>query len=118
MIFRYYTVMIQTQTLQAVCQALQNQKAVDFVRTSIKAGYSEFFSKSEEVAAMVDTSFDRLAKSQRDRINPQNLLMVTSALLEHTFRKKDSSFWFNRLYHRYKTEIKPETDFQQLKELI
>ena len=110
--------MIQTQTLQAVCQALQNQEAVDFVRTSIKAGYFEFFSKSEEVAAMVDNSFARLAKSQHHSIDPLELLLVTSALLEHTFRKQDSDFWFNRLYHQYKTEIKPETDFQQLKELI
>ena len=43
---------------------------------------------------------------------------MTSELLERTFRKWDPSFWFNQIYHQYKTQTKPETDFQQLQKLI
>jgi len=43
---------------------------------------------------------------------------VTSALLDDTFRKSDPSFWFNRIYHHYKTQIKPEADFQRLQNLL
>jgi SAM-dependent methyltransferase len=40
------------------------------------------------------------------------------SLLKDTFRKDDRSFWFNRIYHDYKTRLKPETDFQQLQVMI
>src|SRR5258708_35284644 len=67
---------------------------------------------------MVNHAFDRLSRSQRDGVDPNQLVNVTSALLEDTFRKSDPSFWFNRIYHQYKTQTKPEIDFQQLKKLL
>src|SRR5262249_10074483 len=51
-------------------------------------------------------------------MHPPQLVRVTTDLLEHRFRKADPSFWFNEIYHRYKTKTKPETDFQQLKKLL
>ena len=39
-------------------------------------------------------------------------------MLDDTFRKSDPSFWFNRIYHQYKTQIKPEADFQRLQRLL
>ena len=111
--------MINDQTLQAVGQALQNKSAIDFVRTSIKAGYYEFFPAAvKQVDVIVDLAFDRLAKSQHDLDVTSRLMAVTADLAAHTFRKDDPSFWFNDIYHRYKTQIKPEADFQQLRDLI
>jgi len=111
--------MIQNQTLQAVCEALQNETAVDFVRASVKTGYHEFFPvPGEQIEGVVDTAFDKLAHSQQRAIDHRKLAEAASDLLEHIFKKGDDSFWFNHLYHDYKTRAKPETDFQQLQGLI
>ena len=109
----------QEQALRTVAGTLRNPAVVDFVSTSVKAGYREFFGRSsDEVCAMVDQAFDRLARSQQNRVDPGQLVAVTGALLDDTFRKSDPSFWFNRIYHQYKTQTKPETDFQQLQKLL
>jgi len=110
---------IQDQAVRTVADALQNQTVVEFVCATVKAGYREFYgAESDRVCGMVEKSFDELASSQRDGINTEKLVAVTSDLLEHTFRKADSSFWFNRIYHQYKIQTKPETDFQQLQKLL
>jgi SAM-dependent methyltransferase len=110
---------IQDQALRTVADALQNQTVVEFVCATVKAGYREFYgAESDRVCGMVEKSFDELASSQRDRINTEKLVAVTSDLLKYTFRKADSSFWFNRIYHQYKIQTKPETDFQQLQKLL
>jgi SAM-dependent methyltransferase len=111
--------MARDRSLLTVGGALRNQRVVDFVSTSVKAGYREFFGASnDEVCGMVERSFDRLAESQRDGIDAGGLVQVTSALLDDTFRKSDPSFWFNRIYHQYKTQIKPEADFKRLQKLL
>lgn len=111
--------MMQDQVLRTVAGTLRNQAVVQFVRASVKAGYREFFdSAGDQVCAMVDSAFETLADSQQDGVDIGKLVEVTSALLQHTFRKADSSFWFNRVYHQYKTQIKPETDFLQLQKLL
>jgi len=111
--------MPQDQALRTVADALQNPAVVEFVRASVKAGYCEFFdARNAQVSEMVDSSFEKLARSQKDGVNPSRLVEVTSDLLQHTFRKSDPTFWFNRVYHRYKTQTKPETDFQQLQKLL
>ena len=111
--------MMQGQALQTVSAALQNPTVVEFVRTSVKAGYREFFdAANDQIWAMVDNAFAQLAHSQQNGVNPAQLLKVTIALLEHTFRKADRGFWFNRVYHQYKTQTKPETDFRQLQKLL
>ncbi len=85
----------------------------------MKAGYLEFFgAHSDEVSGMVDHAFDRLLQSQRDGVDPSELVKVTSALLHDTFKKSDPSFWFNRIYHEYKTQTKPEADFQRVQKLL
>ena len=111
--------MIPYQALRTVAHALRNRVVVEFVSTSVKAGYREFFeTASDQVCSMVDSAFEKLVQSQQDGVNTGQLVEVTSALLEHTFRKTDSAFWFNRIYHQYKTQTKPETDFQQLQKLL
>lgn len=109
----------QDRSLRTVADALRSPTVVEFVRATVKAGYVEFFVPySDEVSGMVDRAFDRLSRSQRDRVDPDRLVKVASALLEDTFRKSDPSFWFNRIYHQYKTQTKPEIDFQQLLKLL
>jgi 2-polyprenyl-3-methyl-5-hydroxy-6-metoxy-1,4-benzoquinol methylase len=109
----------QDRAHRTVAEALRNPTVVEFVKSSVKAGYLEFFGEySDEVCSMVDHAFDRLSESQSDGINPGELVKVTSALLNDTFRKSDPSFWFNRIYHQYKTQIKPEADFQRLQKLL
>jgi SAM-dependent methyltransferase len=111
--------MTQDKALRTVAEALRSPAGVEFVRGSVKAGYLEFFgAHGDEVCGMVDHAFDRLARSQRDGVEPDELAKVTSALLNDTFRKSDPSFWFNRIYHHYKTQIKPEADFQRLHKLL
>lgn len=111
--------MKQELALRTVAGTLRNRDVVDFVKTSVKAGYREFFGEfSDEVCGMVDQSFERLAHSQHDGVEPERLVEVTSALLDDTFRKSDASFWFNRIYHKYKTVTKPEGDFQTLQKLL
>src|SRR5450432_2894838 len=111
--------MTQDKALRTVAAALRSPAGVEFVRGSVKAGYLEFFgAHGDEVCGMVDHAFDRLARSQQHGVEPDELVKVTSALLNDTFRKSDPSFWFNRIYHHYKTQIKPEADFQRLQKLL
>jgi SAM-dependent methyltransferase len=117
--FRDRPSMMQEQTLQAIALTLRDPAVVEFVSTSVKAGYREFFgAANDQVCAMVDDSFEKLAYSQKSELDPQALVAVTADLLEHTFRKTDRTFWFNQIYHQYKTELKPEADFRQLRKLL
>ncbi len=111
--------MLAHPSLLAVGQALQDRAVTGFVREVVKAGYAEYFTSPDEPAgALVDAAFDRLAQSQAAGLHPGRLVATTAALIADEFRKGDDSFWFNRVYHRYKTQLKPETDFQQLRGLI
>jgi SAM-dependent methyltransferase len=111
--------MTQDRAHRTVAEAMRSPVVVEFVRASVKAGYREFFGNySNEVCGMVDHAFDKLSQSQSDGIDPGELVKVTSALLDDTFRKSDPAFWFNRIYHQYKTQIKPEADFQRLQKLL
>jgi SAM-dependent methyltransferase len=107
------------KSLLTICVALRNRPVVDFVRAVVRAGYAEYFRSSpEQVDGIVEEAFGHLTLSQRDGINPGKLLETISFLLENTFRRGDSSYWFNREYHEYKTRIKPQQDFHQLQRLI
>lgn len=111
--------MTQDYALRTVADALRKPRVVEFVRASVKAGYLEFFgAHSDQVCRMVDDAFDRLSQSQSDGVDSDQLVEATSALLDDTFRKSDPSFWFNRIYHHYKTQTKPENDFQRLQKLL
>jgi SAM-dependent methyltransferase len=110
---------MQDQVFHALSAALRNPAALEFVRTSIKAGYLEYFdAANDQVCQMVDRAFEQLAQSQQEGVNSAQLVKVTNMLLEHAFRKSDPSFWFNRVYRQYKTQTKPESDFQQLRKLL
>jgi SAM-dependent methyltransferase len=111
--------MTQDHALRTVAHALRSPTVVDFVRASVKAGYLEFFGAyNGEVGGMVDRAFGELSRSQSDGVDPGRLREVASALLRDTFKKSDPSFWFNRIYHQYKTQAKPEADFQRLQTLL
>jgi SAM-dependent methyltransferase len=111
--------MTQDHALRTVAGALRSPAVVEFVRASVKTGYLEFFGAySDEVCGMVDHAFDTLSRSQSDGVDPDRLVKATSTLLEDTFRKSDPSFWFNRIYHQYKTQTKPEADFRRLQRLL
>ena len=111
--------MTQDHALRTIAGALQNPTVVDFVKTSVKTGYLEFFGAySGEVCGMVDHAFAELSRSQGDGVDPDRLVKVTTALLHDTFRKSEPLFWFNRIYHQYKTQAKPEADFQRLQRLL
>jgi SAM-dependent methyltransferase len=99
--------------LQAVADALQNSRVADFVRETVRAGYREvLLVPSAQIDELVDTAFDEL-------IRGRGRLAETSAdLARRLFGKDDLSFWFQRGYHAYKTQTKPETDFHQLPDLI
>jgi SAM-dependent methyltransferase len=110
---------IETGALETVCRALRDPAAVDFVRVTVQSGYREVCtSQLSQVDALVDEAFDALVKSQQRRSDPAGLSAVTDLLIERTFHKSDSTFWFNAGYHEYKTVIKPETDYLQLKDMI
>jgi SAM-dependent methyltransferase len=110
---------MQGQALRAVGAVLRNSAVVEFVRNSVQAGYRECFGEeSDRACGMAKEALAKLAQSQQDGIDTVGLERVSSELLKETFRKKDVSFWFNRVYHRYKTETKPEMDFQQLQKLL
>lgn len=110
---------MQDQTLEAIALTLRDPAVVEFVSTSVKAGYREFFgAANDRICAMVDDSFEKLAHSQKNGPDTQQLVAVTADLLNHTFRKSDRAFWFNQIYHRYKTQMKPEADFRQLRKLL
>ena len=108
---------LRDKILQTICHALRNRHVVDFVHASVRTGYLEFFrTQIEQVNRMLDEAFDRLAQSQRDAVDPKKLVEVTSLLLDNSFRKGDSSCWFNRGYHHYKTQTKPEANSQRCAE--
>ena len=103
---------------RALAGALRNQRVVEFVRETVRAGYLEVFSVPRaQIDALVDGAFDELARS-RAELEPKRLAETASDLADRLFGKNDPSFWFSRAYHHYKTQTKPETDFQQLRELI
>ena len=102
-----------------VAGALRSPAVVEFVRASVKTGYVEFFgAHNDEVCGMVDHAFDRLSQSQNNGIDPGATGQSDLGALHDTFRKSDPSFWFNRIYHQYKTQTKPEADFQRLQKLL
>jgi SAM-dependent methyltransferase len=51
-------------------------------------------------------------------IDERNLIDATAEVSRNIFHQGDPIFWFNQTYHRYKTEIKPQTDVKQIRPLI
>ena len=93
---------------------------VEFVRASVKAGYRRILRRRTTMksAAWWTTRSTDSHKVKATGSIPAKLVKVTSALLHDTFKKADQSFWFNRIYHQYKTQTKPEADFQRLQKLL
>jgi SAM-dependent methyltransferase len=110
---------IADSTLQAVCGALRHPAVIAFVRDSLKSGYREFFDDAGYPAGrLVDEALDQLIASQAGGLDPQRLRAVTTSLVTNTVRIGDASFWFNQVYHQYKTQLKPDADFERLAKLI
>jgi 2-polyprenyl-3-methyl-5-hydroxy-6-metoxy-1,4-benzoquinol methylase len=93
-------------------EVLQNQVVVDFVREVVKENYREFFTGHHEVEQMVDAAFDLLVSSQS--VRPKKLQQTVATINQTIFRKDDPKFWFNTMYHEYKTRARPHWDFSRL----
>ncbi len=110
---------MRDHTLESVCRTLRNGPVVEFVRATVRAGYRELLPAPEEqIDRLVDAAFDRLALSQQAGIDAPALAAAASDLVQRAFRKGEEAFWFNRSYHRYKTQSKPDVDFRRLRGLI
>ncbi len=111
--------MIPYPSLLAICNALQEPAAVSLLRLSLKAGYHEHYPEYlPQIEGMIDDGLNRLVNSQRMAADPAALASTTHHIIAEIFHKNDPAFWFNHIYHEYKTVLKPEADFQQLQPLL
>jgi SAM-dependent methyltransferase len=105
--------------LGSVCRTLQNLDVVSFVRDTLVAGYEPYFpAETEKVHTLVDQALGWLVASQRMGTNENGLIKATTDVIRDIYCKDDGSFWFNQTYRHYKTEIKPQTDIEQISPLI
>jgi SAM-dependent methyltransferase len=105
--------------VEFLCWSLQNLDVVGFVREILIAGYKPYFpSETVQVEALVDQALGRLVDSQHSGTDTDRLAKATGKVIRDIYHKDDPTFWFNQVYHRYKTEIKPQTDVEQLRPLI
>lgn len=106
-------------TIDTVCRTLQNLDVASFVRDTLLAGYLPYFpTDGERVHTLVDQALGWLVASQRDGTDENGLIQATTEVIKDIYCKADADFWFNQTYHRYKTEIKPQTDLEQISPLI
>jgi SAM-dependent methyltransferase len=111
--------MVRQDTLELVGRALRSPAAVDFVRETVRTGYHEICTAHlREADSLVEQAFDALVESQEAGVDAAALAQVTGQLITETLRKDESGFWFNSLYHQYKTVTKPQTDYSQVRDLI
>ncbi|MBN2149146.1 MAG: methyltransferase domain-containing protein [Anaerolineales bacterium] len=108
-----------TQALPLVCQAVQNDVVVDLVRRSLQAGYCELYGEhAAEAAEMVKTALEMLRRSQSRGVDPAAWQEAAAQVSDQVLHKADNSFWFNHIYHTYKTQTKPEQDYNLLRNLL
>ena len=105
--------------IERICQCLQNIDVISFVRDSLITGYGPYFpTKARQMQILVDQALERLVESQRAGIDGNRMVEATTEVIREIYHKEDPGFWFNQVYHCYKTEIKPRTDVEQLGPLI
>lgn len=106
-------------TLETVCQTLKNPLVVTFLQDTLQAGYQPYFPENTtDVNQLVEAALTRLVESQHAGIDEAKLVAVTTGVIENLFHKNDPGFWFNQVYHHYKTELKPQADLTYLTPLI
>ena len=107
------------KALGTVCRTLQNLDVVCFVRDTLIAGYAPYFpAETERVQSLVDQALGWLVASQRAGTDENELINAIAEVIRDIYCKDDPTFWFNQTYHHYKTEIKPQTDVEQIHPLI
>jgi SAM-dependent methyltransferase len=90
-----------------------NPRIFSFIRDVITESYLAGMPGYErEMAAVLEQAFARLEAACSD---PARFQAAVAGLREDLFRKQDPEFWFNRLYRRYKRELKPEYRFNSLR---
>lgn len=105
--------------IETICQTLQYSEVVKFVRDTLIAGYAPYFpAQSEQMHALVDQALGRLVASQRSGVDGEGLIKTTTEVIRDLYHKDDPAFWFNQVYHHYKTALKPQTDVEQIQPLI
>lgn len=111
--------MKRVASLGAVGAALRDALAVEFVRDVVREGYRENFPDHVAPAdALVLEAFASLVASQVSGVDPTALEETSRHLRRGAYHSGQSDFWFNALYHQYKTATKPDEDARQLRALI
>lgn len=96
--------------LRRVYQALHNETAFLFVRSSFEQSYSDYFKHHErEAKSMIHRAFSILLKSSEQRLKK-----TTQSINREIFGKDDPLFWFNRMYFSYKRELRPKKDIERI----
>ncbi len=89
---------------------------LDFVKKVIMKSYVECAGGFEpEMRGILERTFTVLTAARGDNQEFQKALTLINTDI---FRKSDADFWFNRIYSKYKTELKPADRFRKLKEWI
>jgi SAM-dependent methyltransferase len=89
-----------------------NPRVSGFARQILIPSYVECVPGYETAMLdLLEKSFSALAQAAN---NDDRFLEVVNFLIGEVFRKSDPDFWFNRLYHRYKSQFKPHSRFSKL----
>jgi SAM-dependent methyltransferase len=105
--------------IETVCRTLQNLDVISFAQDTLITGYHPYFpEKTEQMQVLVEEALGWLVASQQAGADVNRLIKATTEVIRGIYHKEDSTFWFNQVYHHYKTEIKPRTDVEQLRPLI
>jgi SAM-dependent methyltransferase len=87
-------------------------RILQFARQILTRSYVECVPGYETaMLALLEQSFSALAQAADEE---SRFLEVVNSLIVEVFRKGDPDFWFNRLYHRYKSHSKPQSRFSKL----
>ena len=95
---------------------VNNPGVFAFARRVLTDSYTDCVPGFEDaMQSLLQEAFDSLsaAGDNQDRFNHT---IIT--LRDDVFRKQEPSFWFNRLYKRYKRELKPQYRFRNLQDWL
>jgi SAM-dependent methyltransferase len=89
-----------------------NPHILGFARQILIPSYLEHVPGYETATLeLLEKSFLALEQAAGDDCAFQE---VVNSLIGEVFRKSDPDFWFNRIYHRYKSQFKPQSRFAKL----
>lgn len=108
--------LINIKNKKSFCQIIQNPRVVSFIQSLILNKYQNFFAGyKKEVDYLVKNIFEQLVYSQKNQINSNKLNQAVTKIIFKLYHNSDESFWFNRMYKKYKSFYKPKNEFNFLK---